>query len=199
MWKLLTENLGLILGISLSFIVGIFIGLTARSDNEGIFFHYQLGNSNVAIGQNSKNYLTLDTNTLDTTNAKQISSELEKLSVTNPLSLEMRVMVRHAKGPFEPIQVTLTLRPLEEKPYGDGGEVCISSPMLDNAVLVNPPEGVGSANGMVAFKAFNHRIGCDESDVTSMWVSKEFVERWLGQEFSQDSLTVVGYLVPSSI
>ncbi|MGR5206126.1 hypothetical protein [Vibrio sp. PNB23_22_7] len=198
MRKFIAENFDLILLLSFTFLLGIVIGFSIQSRNDGLFVDFEVGESRFAIGKNNKNLLILDLGSLSSSSAKQISSEIEKLPATeNPLSLEMRIMVREAKGPFEPIESTVTLR-LTDSPFGDGGVVCPDSPILNHAVLAAPPEQYHTKE-LRAFKAFSHKLICTEDNVSDMWVSRKFVESWLGEDVSKDTIVVTAYLIPSSL
>ena len=188
------EHMGVVLVAGLLFVVGITLGLICKEDGKGIFFsvNYPGGGSMFAIGRT--NVSGIDLTTISEAEAHTLIVKLSKLPVKGHISDELREMVRDSVGPFASIPVDINLHfTNDSKISGPAAIACSNTPIYKNSVIAydlkeNPGETF-QMKGIMSLRAVwdNQKFSdCPlaNSDAYSgfydVWISKEYVETWLG-------------------
>ena len=190
------EHMGVILVTGLLFVVGITLGLICKEDGKGIFFsvNYPSGGSIFAIGRTTTNVSGIDLTTISEAEAHSLIEKLSKLPVKGHISNELREMVRDSVGPFARIPVDINLHfTNDSKISGPVAIACRNTPVYKNPVIAydlkdNPGETFQIKGIMSLHAVWDNQKFSDcplaNSDAYSgfydVWISKEYVETWLG-------------------
>ena len=186
------EHMGVVLVAGLLFVVGITLGLICKEDGKGIFFsvNYPSGGSMFAIGRTTTNVSGIDLTTISEAEAHSLIEKLSKLPVKGHISNELREMVRDSVGPFARIPVDINLHfTNDSKISGPVAIACSNTPIYKNPVIAydlkeNPGEtyqikGIMSLHAVWDNQKFSD-CPLENSGFYDVWISKEYVETWLG-------------------
>lgn len=196
MTEYIKEHMGAILVTGLLFVVGITIGLICKEDGKGIFFSVNYpdsGGSMFAIGRTTTNISGIDLTTISEAEAHILIEKLSNLPVKGHISNELREMVRDSVGPFARIPVDINLHfTNDSKISGPVAIACRNTPVYKNPVIAyelkdNTGETYQIKGIMSLHAVWDNQKTSDcplnsdaYSDFYDVWVSKEYVESWLG-------------------
>ena len=206
------EHMGVVLVAGLLFVVGITLGLICKEDGKGIFFsvNYPGGGSMFAIGRTTTNVSGIDLTTISEAEAHTLIVKLSKLPVKGHISNELREMVRDSVGPFARIPVDINLHfTNDSKISGPVAIACSNTPIYKNPVIAydlkeNPGETYQIKGIMSLHAVWDNQKFSDcplaNSGFYDVWISKEYVETWLGPiDPLLTSILVKANIVASSI
>ena len=196
MSEYIKEHMGVILVTGLLFVVGITLGLICKEDGKGIFFSVNYpdnGGSMFAIGRTATNVTGIDLTTISEAEAHILIEKISNLPVKGHISNELREMVRDSEGPFARIPVDIKLHfTNDSKISGPVAIACKHTPIYKNPVIAyelkdNTGETYQIKGIMSLHAVWDNQKTSDcplNSDAYSgfydVWVSKEYVESWLG-------------------
>jgi len=200
MWKFLVDNLGVIFIAILTFLIGIVLGFSSKPDADGIFFNVTYSGGRVTIGKTVLSISDVDISTLDVGNESVLINKIEGLSSEHTISRDLRTMVRNAIGPFEGIEMTMKFHLVDDESMnGEKAMACRGSLAYDSAILARSP--LESNEELIkTFKAYLSKDICVSEEINDIWVSKSYVEDWLGpMDENENPLSLNVILVVSSI
>jgi hypothetical protein len=192
MFEIIKNHAKPILISGMLFVAGIVLGLIIKADENGIFFlanYPNNGGEMLVIGTTTTGISSIDITTISDVESIKLIDELGKLSVKNYISQELRDMVKSSQGPFAKIPVNLYLHFTQDsKITGEVAKACRATPIYGNPVVVYElkdgsdkykSQGIMSLHAIWEQQKLS-KCDLEDSDSYGIWVSRAYVEKWLG-------------------
>lgn len=195
----LKDNFGKIV-LSLGLLVlGIFIGIICKSDGKGVFVsaYFPDGQPIFVIGKHKTTISDIKLGQLKQDEVKLLVEKIQKLDPSQPISSELRTMVKSALGPFILIPVNVKLHFIEEENInGIVAKACKNTPVFKNTIIAydtfeNQEKFFDKKKGIMKLHAlWEEHSNCDttaENEIYDVWMSKKYAESWFGAIDTQDA------------
>jgi len=189
----LTEHMGVILISGVLFFVGIMLGLVCKEDARGIVFSVSYpgnGGNMFDLGSTTTKISDIDLATISDADTHILIENIRTLSVHSHISDQLREMVRYSEAPFAKIPVSINLHFTDDsKISGPVAKACSNTPIYNKPVVAYDLKADANVtykiNGIMSLHAFwEHQQLSDCVSINSapydIWVSKEYVESWMG-------------------